>query len=192
MREKIKLSCPVAVEGRYDKQRVLSVAEGTVIQLDGFSVFNNKEKQALLRRLCGSGKIILLTDSDSAGAFIRAKLKGYLPAEKIINVYAPRIEGKEKRKKTPSREGVLGVEGLESEVIYRLLKPFEGEITKKAALTKADLFGCGLLGGESSSAKRNALARLLELPENMTPKAFLEAINLVCTEAEFREALKTI
>ena len=100
MREKIKLSCPVAVEGRYDKQRVLSVAEGTVIQLDGFSVFNNKEKQALLRRLCGSGKIILLTDSDSAGAFIRAKLKGYLPAEKIINVYAPRIEGKEKRKKT--------------------------------------------------------------------------------------------
>lgn len=192
MREKIKLSCPVAVEGRYDKQRVLSVAEGTVIQLDGFSVFNNKEKQALLRRLCGSGKIVLLTDSDSAGAFIRAKLKGYLPAEKIINVYAPRIEGKEKRKKTPSKEGVLGVEGLESEVIYRLLKPFEGEITKKAALTKADLFGCGLLGGESSSAKRNALARLLELPENMTPKAFLEAINLVCTEAEFREALKTI
>ena len=192
MQEKIKLSCPVVVEGRYDKQRVLSVAEGTVIQLDGFSVFNNKEKQALLRRLCGNGNIILLTDSDSAGGFIRAKLKGYLPAEKIIHVYAPKIEGKEKRKKTPSKEGVLGIEGLDTDVIYRLLKPFEGEITKKASLTKADLFGCGLLGGESSSAKRNALARALELPENMTPKAFLEAINLVCTEAEFRKALEKI
>lgn len=192
MQEKIKLSCPVVVEGRYDKQRVLSVAEGTVIQLDGFSVFNSREKQALLRRLCANGNIILLTDSDSAGGFIRAKLKGYLPAEKIINVYAPKKEGKEKRKKSPSKEGILGVEGLETEEIYDLLKPFEGEITKKASFTKSDLFGCGLLGGKDSSSKRNALARMLELPENMTPKAFLEAVNLVCTEAEFNEALEKI
>ncbi len=192
MQEKIKLSCPVIVEGRYDKQRVLSVAEGTVIQLDGFSVFNSVEKQTLLRRLCGEGKIILLTDSDSAGKFIRSKLKGYLPPEKIINVYAPRVEGKEKRKKTPSKEGVLGVEGLDAEVIRRLLLPFEGEISKKASLTKADLFRSGLLGGENSSVLRNALARVLDLPENMTPNAFLEAINLVCTESEFRESLEKI
>lgn len=192
MQEKIKLSCPVVVEGRYDKQRVLSVAEGTVIQLDGFSVFNSVEKQTLLRRLCREGNIILLTDSDSAGKFIRSKLKGYLPPEKIVNIYAPRVEGKEKRKKTPSKEGVLGVEGLDAEVIRHLLKPFEGEISKKTSLTKADLFRSGLLGGDNSSVLRNSLARVLDLPENMTPNAFLEAINLVCTESEFNEALEKI
>lgn len=192
MQEKIKLSCPVVVEGRYDKQRVLSVAEGTVIQLDGFSVFNNKEKQALLRRLCGEGSIILLTDSDSAGGFIRAKLKGYLPAEKIINVYAPRTEGKEKRKKTPSKEGVLGVEGLDADVIRRLLQPFAGEISPKASLAKARLYEDGLLGGKNSALKRDAVARALDLPVGMTPKAFLEALNLVCTEAEYRKALEKI
>ena len=192
MQEKIKLSCPVVVEGRYDKQRILSVAEGTVIQLDGFSVFNSVEKQRLLRRLCGEGSIILLTDSDSAGKFIRSKLKGYLPSEKIINVYAPRVEGKEKRKKKPSKEGVLGVEGMEADVLRRLLEPFEGETVKKASLTKADLYRSGLLGGENSSVLRNALAQVLDLPENMTPNAFLEAVNLVCTESEFYKALEKI
>lgn len=192
MQEKIKLSCPVVVEGRYDKQRILSVAEGTVIQLDGFSVFNSVEKQRLLRRLCGERSIILLTDSDSAGKFIRSKLKGYLPSEKIINVYAPRVEGKEKRKKKPSKEGVLGVEGMEADVLRRLLEPFEGETVKKASLTKADLYRSGLLGGENSSVLRNALAQVLDLPENMTPNAFLEAVNLVCTESEFYKALEKI
>ena len=40
MQEKIRLALPVVVEGKYDKQKVLSVAEGTVVSLDGFSVFN--------------------------------------------------------------------------------------------------------------------------------------------------------
>lgn len=192
MQEKIKLSCPVIVEGRYDKQRILSVAEGTVITLDGFSVFNNSEKILLLRRLCGEGNIIILTDSDSAGGFIRAKLKGYLPAEKLINLYVPRIKGKEKRKNAPSKEGYLGVEGMEGEVIRKILAPFAGGGVNKAGITKARLYEDGLLGGENSAAKRDKVSRMLSLPAGMTPKAFLEAINIICTYDEYLEAVKNI
>ena len=192
MQEKIKLSCPVVVEGRYDKQRLCSVAEGTVITLDGFSVFNNQEKITLLRRLCGEGNIIILTDSDSAGGFIRARLKGYLPAEKIINLYVPRIKGKEKRKKTPSKEGFLGVEGMENEVLRQVLSPFSGEFVPKAGITKARLYTDGLLGGENSAAKRDEVAKRLSLPAGMTPKAFLEAINIICTYQQYLEAVKDI
>lgn len=192
MQEKIKLSCPVIVEGRYDKQKILSVAEGTVITLDGFSVFNNGEKTALLRRLCGAGNVIILTDSDSAGGFIRAKLKGYLPAEKLINLYVPRIKGKEKRKKTPSKEGYLGVEGMEMHILRDILLPFSGEYIEKAGITKTRLYTDGLLGGENSASKRDRVAEKLSLPTGMTPKAFLEAINIICTYEEYLEAVKNI
>lgn len=190
MQEKIKIPFPVIVEGRYDKQLVSSAAEGNIITLDGFSVFNNAEKICLLRRLCENGKIILLTDSDSAGAFIRAKLKGYLPADKIINLYTPRVCGKEKRKKTPSKEGVLGVEGMDTEVIRRILLPFAGETKEKAGITKTRLYTDGLLGGENSAARRDKFSSLTGIPRGMTPKAFLEAVNMICTHEEYVEAVK--
>lgn len=190
MQEKIKLSCPVVVEGRYDKQRICSVAEGTVITLDGFSVFNNQEKITLLRRLCGEGNIIILTDSDSAGGFIRARLKGYLPAEKIINLYVPRIKGKEKRKKTPSKEGFLGVEGMELAWLEKTLAPFaDGGAKPRMHLTKADLYALGLSGGPNSEARRRELSRLLNLPDNLSANALLEAICLLVTKEEFDRAV---
>lgn len=192
MEGKIKLSCPVIVEGRYDKQRICQVAEGTVITLDGFSVFNNKEKIALLRRLCESGNIIILTDSDKAGAFIRARLKEYLPSEKLINLYVPRIEGKEKRKKAPSKDGVLGVEGIDAEIIRRVLSPFADGNVKKGGITKAKLYGDGLSGKQESGKRRDTLAALLGLPSGMTPKAFLEALNILCTSDEYEELISQL
>ena len=61
--EKIKISLPIIVEGRYDKSTLSGFIEGTIITTDGFSVFNNKEKQSLIRRVAKDG-IIVLTDSD--------------------------------------------------------------------------------------------------------------------------------
>ena len=78
MEEKLNLKFPVIVEGKYDKAKVSQIVSSTVIALDGFSIFNNKEKQQLLKRLSTEQGIILLTDSDRAGNFIRSKLKGII------------------------------------------------------------------------------------------------------------------
>ncbi len=192
MEKKLKLKFPVVVEGKYDKSKVSLVVESTIIALDGFSVFNNKEKQMLLKRISKEQGIILLTDSDRAGNFIRSKLKGILNG-KIYNVYAPSIFGKERRKNTPSADGLLGVEGIDSSILKELLKPFVSELDNRTAnITKLRFYNDGFSGNENSSKLRKKLAKILSLPETLTSKALLEAINLLVSETDYENAVKRI
>ena len=63
MSEKIKISLPIIVEGKYDKIKLDSIFDATIILTGGFAVFNNKDKQMMIRRL-GQNGVIVLTDSD--------------------------------------------------------------------------------------------------------------------------------
>ncbi len=192
MDEKLNLKFPLIVEGKYDKVKVSQIVASPIIALDGFSVFNNQEKQKLLKRLSSEGGVILLTDSDRAGNFIRSKLKGMLNG-KIYNVYAPAILGKERRKKEPSKDGLLGVEGISVTVLKDLLIPFVGDDFKKGGnITKSRFFEDGFSGNENSAVLRMKLAKMLSLPETLTANALLEAINLLISEEEYLEALKRI
>ena len=136
-----RLRLPLIVEGRYDKSAVLGMVDGVVITTDGFGVFNSTEKRALIKRLSEDG-ILLLTDSDGGGKQIRKFLMGILPPDKIHNIYIPKVEGKESRKRKASKSGTLGVEGMEKETVLRLLEPFtEGEKTEKSTkmITKVNV-----------------------------------------------------
>lgn len=189
MEDKLTLKYPVIVEGRYDKAKVSGVVSSPVITLDGFSVFNNEEKKLLLNRLSSETGVIVLADSDRAGNFIRSRLKGILKG-KVYNVYAPCIKGKERRKAHPSADGLLGVEGIDEKSIYELLKPFaSGESRSGAQIDKARFYADGFSGGDNSSEKRAKLARELKLPETLTAKALLEAINLLVTYEEYTDAV---
>ena len=110
--EKVRINLPIIVEGRYDKSALSGFLDATIITTGGFSIFNDKEKQALLRRISANG-VILLTDSDGGGKQIRKFLQGILPPDKIHNLFIPKIEGKESRKRHKSAAGTLGVEGME-------------------------------------------------------------------------------
>ena len=195
--EKPRIKLPVVVEGRYDKSTLLSMFSATVVTTGGFSVFNSKEKRLLIKRLAEGGGIILLTDPDAGGKQIRSFISGILPKEKIFNLYVPKIEGKEKRKKTASKAGILGVEGMGREVLMRVLDPFidKGaceEKSQKREVTKLDFFNDGLSGGENSSEKRARLAEALMLPADMSAKALLEAINLLLGYDEYKRALESL
>ena len=159
---------------------------------DGFAVFNKKEKLALIRALAKSSKIIVLTDSDGAGKLIRSHITGAIPKDRLIQLYIPRIEGKEKRKNAPSAEGTLGVEGMKNDLLKGLLLPYttEGEPIESNPLSKTDLYIDGLTGAENSKEKRDALAVLLGLPEGMTPNALLEALKLICPYEKYLELVK--
>ena len=192
MEERLKLRYPVIVEGKYDKAKVASVVSTPIITLDGFGIFKNTEKKELLKRLCAENGVIVLTDSDSAGNFIRSRLKGFLKGE-IFNVYTSRRYGKEKRKDHYSAEGVLGVEGTPESELYALLLPFAGgKLPKGAGITKTDMYAAGLSGGSGSAAKRALLAEALGLPGNLGANALLEAINLSVSAEEFKNALDRI
>ena len=186
--EKLKISLPIIVEGRYDKSALMGYLDAKIITTGGFSIFNDKEKQALIRRI-GENGIILLTDSDGGGKQIRKFLQGIIPKEKIHNLYIPKIEGKEKRKSKASKEGTLGVEGMEKEVILRLIAPFvSGEKTQKDVkmITKVDFFQDKLTGCDNASENRAWLCRECNLPDDMTPNALLEAMNLLYGYNEYK------
>lgn len=190
---KLKIGMPVIVEGKYDRLRVLSVADATVIATDGFGIFKKSETKTLIKKLSGQCGIIVLTDSDSAGNMIRAYVKNIAAGAEIYNVYVPQIKGKERRKRAPSKEGYLGVEGMDGETIISALKPFSnGGAVPKMTLKKADFYALGLSGKDDSSKKRDDLASLLGLPRGLSASALIEAINLTVSKEEFDAAIKEI
>lgn len=187
--ERLSVPYPIIVEGKYDRLRILSVADATVWTTDGFGIFKKKERLALFRQMSLRSPIILLTDSDGAGKLIRSHLTGAIPTERLIQLYIPQIRGKEARKSTPSAEGTLGVEGMEQTLLRNLLAPFsDSERVKQRSenpLSKADLYRDGLTGREDSAKRRDELARKLGLPCQMTPNALLAALKILLTYSEY-------
>jgi ribonuclease M5 len=192
MEEKLNLKYPVIVEGKYDKAKLSLVVASPIITLEGFSIFKNEDKKALLKRLSNEKGIILLADSDRAGNFLRSKLKGIIKGT-IYNVYTPAIAGKERRKAQASADGLLGVEGIGTSVLRDLLVPFTDEnIRKQSQITKTRFYEDGFSGTANSSERRERLAELLSFPKTLTAKALLDAINLLCTEDEYISAVLRI
>ena len=190
----IKLNKPIIVEGKYDKITLENVVDTLIIPTDGFSIFKNKEKCDMIRLLAKKHGIIVLTDSDSAGSMIRAHIKKIAGECEIINVYVPRIAGKEKRKAHFGKEGILGVEGMTPEIIENALKKsgvFSVKTEERRKITKADMFAFGLSGGEDSREKRKSFLRQLGLPESLSSSAMLDVLNNMLTFEEFNKKAET-
>lgn len=180
---------PIIVEGKYDKIKLDSLFSAKIITTDGFGIFNNKEKLGLIRQLANKDKIILLTDSDGGGHLIRSHIKTAIPKEKLINLYIPRIEGKEKRKVAPSKEGVLGVEGIDADKLREMLRPYSDESTEKefGNITKTDFYLWGLSGKDNSKSLRENILKKLNFPTNMSANAMLQAVNILFSKEEFEQ-----
>lgn len=187
--ERLKIPYPVIVEGRYDKLRLESVIEAQILTTDGFGVFNHGEKLQLFRALAQKSPLIVLTDSDGAGKLIRSKITTCIPKDRLIQLYVPRISGTEKRKKSPSAEGILGVEGMERELLFQLFSPYAdaqfASRMQENPLSKVDFYIDGLTGGSDSAALRDEFAARLGLPPSMTPNALLAATRMLCTYEEY-------
>lgn len=189
----LSISKPIIVEGKYDREKILSFARATVITTDGFGIFKKSEKAALIRRLAGNTGVIILTDSDGAGLVIRNYIKSILPPSQITDIYIPQICGKEKRKTQASKEGFLGVEGTDEALLISVLSPFSDDgYSPSSYVTKTDFFLLGLSGGNESCEKRQKLASLLKLPKNLSCSSLIAAINLLVPQSEYDSAIKKI
>lgn len=185
----LRIKYPIVVEGKYDQIKLFSLVEAEIIRTDGFRIFSKKETMALLRRLSEQSKLIVMTDSDGGGTVIRSHIRTAIPADRLIHLYIPRVEGKEKRKAAPSKEGYLGVEGIDADKLREMLAPFATDAPEvhRGGITKTDFYVYGLSGGEESRAKRAAVAAAFELPADMTANALLGALNILVSRDEFVE-----
>ena len=191
--DKLIINYPVIVEGKYDKIKLDSIIEADIITTSGFGLFNSPIMQDYIRALSQKTKIIVLTDSDGAGLVIRNKIKSIVENDRIINLYTPDIYGKEKRKKAPSKSGILGVEGVSAELLRKLFAPFssdksEGKEELKK-LTKTQLYIDGFFGVDNSREKRNKLMKILKLPPTLSCDGMLEAINLLYGYEKYKEII---
>ena len=182
----------IVVEGRYDKNTVLGAVDAVVIETAGFGIFSDDEKINLLRRLADKRGLIILTDSDGAGFLIRGHLKGMLSGVGVKHAYVPDIPGRERRKRLPSKEGLLGVEGMRRDVIVDALvragATFAGgaeAVPKSDQITKTDLYFAGLSGTPDSAVRRAELLKALDLPERLSPNGLLDVLNALFTRSEF-------
>lgn len=191
----ITVKQPIIVEGKYDKIKLESVIDGLILTTDGFRIYKDKEKLALIRAFAEKTGVIILTDSDGAGFQIRNHLKGCIKSGKIHNVYIPDIFGKEKRKEKPSKEGKLGVEGIDTDILLKAFSDagiFSGEEHGEEWLTRADMFDDGLMGTEKSGMLRKKLTAELGLPERLSTSALLEVLNRLYTRDDYEKILNKI
>ena len=181
----------IVVEGRYDKNALSQVVDAVIIETSGFGIFNDRQKQKLLRKLAEERGLIILTDPDGAGFVIRNFIRGSVDPSLVKHAYVPDIAGKERRKATASKEGKLGVEGMRPQVLLDALIRAGATIDdispdeKPQRITKTDMYKRGLSGGQGSREKRAALIKTLDLPEHLTADALLDVLNATMTREEF-------
>lgn len=192
----INIKEAVIVEGKYDKMRLKSVINTTIIETNGFRIFNDKEKINLIKQLAEKQGIVILTDSDGAGFVIRNHLKGIVPKEQMKHAYIPQIKGKEKRKEKPSKEGILGVEGIDEERLLSALKNAGATINDISYntnyITKQDLYRFGLTGKDNSKIIRTALLKKLDLPTYITTNALADVLSSIITVEQLEELISEL
>lgn len=170
----------IVVEGKYDKEKLKKITDAPIICTNGFNLYRSKAIINSIKQLSKGRGIIILTDSDQAGFRIRAYLKNCLgDACAIKNAYIPAIDGKEKRKEKPGKEGLLGVEGIDEDILEEILVKagMETDAADFIPVTKADFYTAGLSGKSDSSARRTQLAKKLGLPPRLSANGLLELIN---------------
>ncbi|MEG2813173.1 MAG: DUF4093 domain-containing protein [Oscillospiraceae bacterium] len=194
--EKIFVKQAIIVEGKYDKAILSNLVDATIIISNGFRIFKDKQKRDLIAKLANENGIIILTDSDTAGFKLRGFIHSITKNSNVINIYIPQIKGKEKRKETASKEGLLGVEGMTAKTLRDLFKKYGVEETKSPnvvdEISKMDLYNAGLIGRDCSSMLRLKLLNELDLPTYLTTNGILSVINRLQTKDEFLNLMQKI
>lgn len=175
----------IIVEGKYDKMRLEKVCNAPIFTTEGFRIFKDKEKREFFRNLAKTRGILILTDSDRAGFMIRNHIKGFIGDENIRQAYIPEIFGKERRKTIPSKEGKLGVEGIDEKILEDVLRKYLSDEALGEKITKTDLYEKGLYGGTDSAAARIKLCAKLSIPKSISVNALVDALNALITKEEF-------
>lgn len=192
----LKLKEVVIVEGKYDKIKLSQILDALIIDVGGFNIFKNKEKVQMIKKLADKNGVLILTDSDHAGFMIRNYLNGIIPQDKIKHAYIPDIIGKEKRKKTYSKERKLGVEGVDDKIILDAINKVSLKKEEKTnnikEITKMDFYEDGLSGRNNSSDKRKKLLKKFNLPENLSQNALIKVLNKTISYDEYKRVVEEL
>jgi len=185
--EKIKLSQAILVEGKYDAIRLDSLFDALILPIHGFQIYKDHQMRVMLQRVAEQRGLVIATDSDAAGVQIRAYVKKFIPASQLWHVVIPSVPGKERRKGAPSKEGKLGVEGMETQALlaaFAQVIDAQEDHPPPIYVTKMELYRDGFSGTPGCNERFGRLLRKLELPELMSVNVFCSCV----TKEEYENA----
>ena len=193
MMEKLRLRQVVLVEGRYDAAKLAGIVDALILTTDGFAIYKDKEKQALLKELGRRRGVLVLTDSDAAGFRIRHFVSDLVGQKNVLQAYIPAIPGKEGRKAQPGKEGLLGVEGVPDTAIRQaILASGAVQVPPRRGrpITYADLYEWGISGTAGSAEKRRQFLCAVGLPPRLSKRALCQVLGSLYTWEELDGMLK--
>ncbi len=192
--QKIPLRETLVVEGKYDKQKLSRLFDTWIVAVGGFRIFQDKALLAMLRRAARETGLIVLTDADGAGLVIRNYLQSAIGSEGIKHAYTPQVPGRERRKRVPGKEGLLGVEGIDDEVLVQCILNAapQQQSEAKDPLSRMDLYDLGLMGREDSKRRRQALLAHCGLPSYLSTNAMLDALHCLYGRQALAEVCETL
>ncbi len=191
---KLRIKEIIVVEGKYDAIKLANIVDTLIVQTSGFSIFTSEETKQLILKMGKQSGIIVLTDSDAAGFKIRNYIDKFASGLNVKHAYIPAQKGKEQRKQKSSKEGLLGVEGINDEVILNVLKSVctqKGAKTGEKQINYTLLYELGLSGTNESMAKRHEFLKHINLPPRLSKKALCSVLNSIYTYEEFLQIYET-
>ncbi|OPJ55068.1 ribonuclease M5 [Alkalithermobacter paradoxus] len=171
----------IVVEGRDDITAVKRAVDAEVLATGGFGFQKNviqKIREAQRRR-----GVIIFTDPDYAGEKIRKIISREVSGCK--HAFLPREEA--------TKDGDIGIENASPQSIIDALSKVRSEsIERRIEFTQTDLIKNNLIGGESSSVRRDKLGKILGIGYG-NAKQFLNRLNNYgVSRKEFEDGIKNI
>ena len=173
----------IVVEGKMDIAAVRRAVEADCIITDGFRLRSTAIKN--IRAAYEKRGIIVLTDPDTVGERIRARLTEMFPRAR--HAFIPVEDA------TNLSDGDIGVEQASPAAIRAALEKVRTPMDAPAEIfSMSDMMAHGLTGTEDAAARRAHIGRRLGLGF-ANAKTFLRRLNTYgVTREEFASALKEI
>ncbi|MBV7272709.1 ribonuclease M5 [Clostridiaceae bacterium UIB06] len=171
----------IVVEGRDDITAVKKAVDAEVIAVGGFGI--NKKVIDRIKEAQKRQGVIVLTDPDFAG-------------EKIRKIISKRVQGIKHAyisQKDGTKDGDIGVENAEPEIIIRALEFAKCEVKEKRdEFNVDDMIFFGLTGNNNSKEKRDKLGNELGIGYCNAAQFLTRLNNYGITKKEFIEAINKI
>jgi ribonuclease M5 len=157
-----------------------TVLDAPIIETGGFHVMKDPELRGMIGNFADTVGVVILTDSDHAGHKLRSYLHEICSTGRVYDAYIPEVPGKEARKSRPGAEGILGVEGIDPDIILEsvldAVSPCSGT---DDPVTASEWFSAGLSGCVNSAQRRADFLRKHGLPSSLSNKQALRYLNAV-------------
>jgi len=168
---KITIPAILVVEGAMDQAFLSGFLDCDFVQTNGSVI--SRETLDYLKNASKSREIIVLTDPDSPGNRIRARIAEEIPSVKHAFV----------RKEKSIKGKKVGVAESTQEEVLLALSNVIPALPNRGSVTMADLQELGLTGKPESSEMRKAVSERLHLGHG-NAKTFLKRVNALCLSVE--------